>query len=94
MRASPIGIGFYTLTAVISSHVEILRHIHFPFSILRLSFDIAARRAVPATTNDKRKMENGKWNTIRPQNFSVIAYFRGFVVLPSCFATSLSSHRV
>jgi len=32
-----------------------------PFSILHLSFAIAALYAVPAMTNDKRKMENGKW---------------------------------
>jgi hypothetical protein len=41
----------------------------FPFSILRLTFDIAASRAVPAMSNVKRKMENGKWNVITPQNF-------------------------
>jgi len=44
----------------LSSQAEILRHFHFPFAILRLSFVIAARRAVPAMTDDKRNMANGK----------------------------------
>ena len=36
-----------------------------PFSILHLSFAIAALYAVPAMTNDKRKMENGKWKYLK-----------------------------
>jgi hypothetical protein len=46
-----------------------MKRFHFPFSILHLSFVIAARRAAPAMTNDKCNMENGKCNTITPWNF-------------------------
>jgi hypothetical protein len=39
--------------------------IHFPFVILHLPFDIAARQAVAAMTNDQSKMENGKWKCLK-----------------------------
>jgi hypothetical protein len=40
---------------------EILRHFHFSFSILDLSF-VIADLTVPAMANDKSKMENEKLN--------------------------------
>jgi hypothetical protein len=44
----------------VSIDLEIDEEFHFPFSILHLSFVIAARHEVPAMTNDKCNMENGK----------------------------------
>jgi hypothetical protein len=50
--------GFVSL--LMSHQAEILRKFHFPFAILHFSFAIATRRAVPAMTNKKCNMANGK----------------------------------
>src|SRR5262249_10109648 len=51
-----------SLNQVLTAH----QPFHLPFSILRLSFNIASLRAVPIMANDKRNREKGKGDRRMP----------------------------